>query len=112
MVKFVRNRFKIPVVVGCISCAHKDYITPKRRKCTLDDRPVGPRCVCNKWKMSPCFVDVGAKMGRIKNIDYLRYVQDIREQEAIREEAGEKFCPMSLEEIEENWKKEHGSIFV
>ena len=106
---FKMNDFDLKIKMCCASCTHKQLgRLMKTRKCTKRRSKFTPHFVCKDWQMSKAMRMMGCATGQVKRIEYLRFVLDIRCEEA---EKGVK-VPRSVESIRAEFEQEHGSIYI
>jgi hypothetical protein len=109
----VRNAYDIVIRRRCTSCAHKDLTRAKTvRRCTLRHVAVDAGYCCQLWRLSEQLRQAGLGLGRVKRLDYLKYVLDIRSEEAKNEELGIAFEHKSIEQIRKDFEEKNGSIFL
>ena len=125
----VRNRHGIRMGRCCMSCAYKMCTKEQKlRRCALDGI-VHRRChVCHDWEMSRAMQGAGASGGLIKKREYLMYILAIRVEEqksltpnpspvgegnlSVGEGNIKQIERKSVEEIREEFEKEHDSIYL
>lgn len=71
---FKKNRYDIPIVMCCASCAFKEFVDGSYRRCKLDMKKTKPHFVCAAWEMAEHLDKAGSGGGCIKKAEYLRYV--------------------------------------
>lgn len=109
-----RNGFGVKVKKCCASCQNKTIENDGTRVCGLMQLIMGQKDACPKWKASNSVEVAGMSGGKVKRKAYLMFVLAVRseENEAIQKgiitEQGRK----SLEQIREEFTKEHGSIYA
>ena len=109
----MRNQYGIRIKKCCASCRHKDATRlMTMRRCMEHDRDVKPGNTCSLWKMADHLKAAGSGLGCIKRKDYLRYVLEVRAEEAERADRGEQVVSKSIGEIRAAFTKEHGTIFI
>ena len=86
---YERNRFGVKVKKCCASCQHKCINLDGTRLCVLMDLIVPPDLRCPKWDIHEGLLHVGESGGKVKSRQYLKFVQDVREQEQAAIEAGQ-----------------------
>ena len=107
----VPNRFGKMVKRCCASCQQKCYDDFGRRKCSLTQKSVKARGCCGEWKMSEQLDMIGCEHGKVQRREYQLTLMEVRASERLAMQGGMKITPKSLEEIRENFEKEHGSRF-
>ncbi len=81
----VRNAYGVKVKKCCASCLHKCVDNDGTRICEKLELKVEQRFKCKQWEMADGLKNVRRRQGKIKRLEYLLFVQDVRteEQEAI-----------------------------
>ena len=81
----VRNAYGVKVKKCCASCLHKCVDNDGTRICEKLELKVEQRFKCKQWEMAEGLKNVRRRQGKIKRLEYLLFVQDVRteEQEAI-----------------------------
>ena len=86
---YERNRFGVRVKKCCASCQHKCIDLDGTRVCALMTLIVTPDFRCPKWEILEGLLQAGKGGGKVKNRQYLKFVQEVREKEQQAIEAGE-----------------------
>ena len=111
-IEMVRNSFDIPVIIACMSCAHKSCTRLwTARYCELHQINVGRDDVCEQWEMSETMKAAGRSEGKIKRREYLIYLASARADEEIARQLRVNYPYKSIEAIRSEFEKEHGSIY-
>lgn len=112
MTDFKNNSFGVAIKMQCSSCAFKDMTRAvSTRYCTKHERSVEPNHVCSLWSMSDQMKMAGRSEGKVKRLEYLRYLLAERDDEQLAIQMGHNIKPRSIEQIRENFESEHGSIY-
>ena len=108
-----KNVFGIYVKKCCASCTHKDLMRlVTSRWCSKHEKNVKACDYCIKWRMSRQLRMAGFARGKVKCIEYLKYLADVREEESLAQQNGLTIEPKSIEQIREEFTKEYGSIYI
>ena len=111
--EFKANGYGIAIPKRCATCAHKGQTRlMTKRQCLAHEKEVKPKGVCSLWKMSDQMKAAGRGGGRIKRIEYLKYLASVRETESIALQNGLTIKPKPIAEIRSEFEQEHGSIFI
>ena len=111
--KYVLNQQGLRVRKCCASCMHKTETTSdKYRECLKHGIIVSPGDVCNDWMMSKPLRMAMKSEGRIKRIDYLMFVLNVRQSEWEAHDQGLDVTPVSAEQLRTEFEQEHGSIYI
>lgn len=109
----VENGYGIRVMKACMTCAHKDCLRlSKSRMCALHRKRVSRYGLCDQWKMNPQMKAAGSGEGRVKRVEYLRYVMRVRQQESMARQRGLTVVHRSIETIREMYEKTFGSVYI
>ena len=109
----MRNSHGIEVKECCASCRFKDLTRlMTARFCTQHHKSVKPKGCCKQWAISEQLEAAGRGGGQVKRKAYLRYVIAVREEEALAEQRGLKLVRKSIDQIRQEFEKNHGSIFL
>lgn len=110
---YVANGFHIVIRKSCRSCAHKEFTNAySKRLCKEHNINVKPSHLCSLWKMSDQLKAVGNAVGRVKRKEYLDYYLSVRVDERMAEQLGLHITPKSIQQIRDEFEKEHGSIYI
>ena len=111
--KYRRNSHGIEVKKCCASCRFKDLTRlMTARFCTEHHRSVKPNGCCKQWAMSEQMEAAGRGGGKVKCRAYLRYVLEVREEESLADQRGLKIVHKSIDQIRQEFEKNHGSIYI
>ena len=111
--EYVANGYGIAIPKRCATSAHKGQTRlMTRRQCLVHEKEVKPKSVCSLWSMSDQMKAAGRGGGRIKRIEYLKYLTSVRETESIALQNGLTIKPKPIAEIRSEFEQEHGSIFI
>ena len=112
---YARNRYGIKVKKCCGSCQHKCIDLDGTRVCALMTLIVTPDFRCPKWEILEGLRQAGKSGGKVKNRQYLKFVQEVREREQAAIEAGQmklKDC-QSIDALRTQYEESFGvSLFV
>lgn len=109
----MKNSYGIEIKVCCASCQYKDLtrlITA--RYCTQHLKSIMSNECCNQWVLSKQLAAAGSAEGKVKRRAYLRYVQEVREEEALAEQRGLKIVCKTIDQIRLEFETNQGSIFL
>ena len=113
MIGMMKNSHGIEVRECCASCRYKDLTRLiNSRFCTEHHKGVKPKHCCERWALSEQLEAAGSGRGKVKRKAYLRYVIVVREEEALAEQRGLKLVRMTIDQIRQEFEKNHGSIFL
>ena len=108
-----RNSQGIEVKVCCASCWFKDLTRlMTARYCTQHHRSVKPNGCCKQWAISDQLEAAGSAGGKVKRKAYLKFVLTAREDELAAEQLGIRFPHKSIDQIRQEFEKNHGSIYI
>ena len=108
-----KNVFRIVVKKCCASCTRKDLTRAlSARWCEKHEKKVMACDYCNRWRMSRQLRMAGFARGKVKRIEYLRYLMAEREMESVAEQNGLTIEMKSIEQIRVEFEKEYGSIYI
>ena len=108
-----KNHFRIAVKKCCASCARKDLTRAvSARWCEKHEKKVMACDYCNRWRMSRQLRMAGFARGKVKRIEYLRYLMAEREIESVAEQNGLTIEAKNIEQIRVEFEKEYGSIYI
>lgn len=99
MAKYAKNKYDTPIVMCCASCKFKEFKDEKYRTCKLGYSRTKPNYICAAWEMADNLDSAGRGGGGIKKREYLQFVIN-------------NLNKGSLEEIQREFEKEHGSIWA
>ena len=109
----MRNSHGIEVKECCASCRYKDLTRlMTSRYCAQHHKGVKPKGCCKQWAISEQLEAAGRGGGKVKRKAYLKFVLTSREDELTAEQLGIRFPHKSIDQIREEFEKNHGSIFV
>ena len=108
----VPNRFGIMVKKCCASCQHKCLNDYAQRNCELTKRKVMALQVCDDWQMSEQLELLGCKHGHVQRREYQLTLMEVRATEHLATMRGLTITSKSLEEIQKEFEKEHGTRFI
>ena len=77
----VRNAYGVKVKKCCASCLHKCVNNDGTRVCERTQLIVEQHFKCKLWEMSDGLKNVRRRQGKVKRLEYLLFVQDVRMQE-------------------------------
>ena len=108
-----RNSHGIEVKKCCASCRFKDLTRlMTARFCTEHQKRVKPRECCYEWALSDQLEAAGSAGGKVKCKAYLKFVLEVREEESLADQRGLHIVHKTIEQIRQEFEKNHGSIFV
>lgn len=107
----VPNRFGIMVKKCCASCQHKCLNDMAQRSCKLKKKWVSKGQVCDDWQMSEQLDMLGNARGRVQRREYQLTLIEVRATEHLATMRGLTITSKSLEDIQKEFEKEHGSRF-
>ena len=108
-----RNSHGIEVKKCCASCRFKDLTRlMTARFCTEHNKRVKPRECCYEWALSDQLEAAGSAGGKVKCKAYLKFVLEVREEESLADQRGLHIVHKTIEQIRQEFEKNHGSIFV
>ena len=112
--EYVANGYGIAIPKRCATCAHKGQTRlMTRRQCLEHEKEVKPKNVCSLWSMCDQMKAAGRGGGRIKRIEYLKYLASVRETESMALQNGLTIQPKPVAEIRSEFEQEHGcSIYI
>jgi hypothetical protein len=61
--------------------------------------------------MSDQLKEAGQTQGRVKRVEYLKYLATVRGEEKDAEQRGVKVVPKSIEQIRQDFEHEYGEIY-
>lgn len=98
----------------CASCMHKSIENDGTRVCQLMQLKVKQGFACPKWQMDASCDKAGLGLGKVKKKAYLMFVLAVRceESEAIQKGIITEQGRRTLEQLREEFTKEHGSIYA
>ena len=111
---FIVNDFGLRIKKCCASCAFKELegtLTPIRQ-CTLTEEEVEAKHLCPMWELREALKKAGSQTGRVKRGEYLRYLLNVRFEEQEEIKNGKKIKEKTIEEVQIEFEKEHGSIYI
>ena len=112
MSKFKQNCYGVNIKRCCASCQHKaETRLITMRHCKRHDKDVNPIDHCSDWCMSDNLRMAGRGEGEVKRKEYLLFVLNIREQEAIAAERGDSVVEKSVSELRMVFEKQFGTIY-
>ena len=103
--EMVPNRFGIMVKKCCASCKHKCLNDLTKRK-------VMALQVCDDWQMSEQLELLGCEHGHVQRREYQLTLMEVRATEHLATMRGLTITSKSLEEIQKEFEKEHGTRFI
>ena len=110
------NSHYIGIKVCCASCAHKCVSNEGLQICKPFRKYVYRTNSCEFWLMNRKLDKAGARWGKIKKKEYLKYVAKIRALESQRiEEAEAKgitLCMLKTKTIRKKYEKLYGEIYM
>ena len=108
-----RNIHGIEIKMCCASCRFKDLTRlMTARFCTEHNKRVKPRECCYEWALSDQLEAAGSAGGKVKRKTYLRYVLQVRADESLADQLGIRTPHKTIDQIRQEFEKNHGSIFV
>lgn len=108
-----RNSYGIEIEKCCASCRYKDLTRlMTARFCTEHQKRVKPRECCYEWALSEQLEAAGSAGGKVKRKAYLKFVLTSREDELTAEQLGIRFPHKSIDQIREEFEKNHGPIYL
>ena len=110
--EMVPNRFGIMVKKCCASCKHKCLNDYAQRNCELTKRKVMALQVCDDWQMSEQLELLGCEHGKVQCREYQLTLMEVRASEHLATMRGLTITSKSLEEIQKEFEKEHGTRFI
>lgn len=117
-IEFTKNAHGCNINKLCCSCAFCTFDNKDLwRRCTLYASDVKPDNICSKWLMRPALDRAGdkAEEGQIKKLDYLMYVQAVRDREHQLQDQKlmkREDC-QTLEQIRVEWEQDNNqSIYM
>lgn len=110
--EMVPNRFGIMVKKCCASCKHKCLNDYAQRNCELTKRKVMALQVCDDWQMSEQLELLGCEHGHVQRREYQLTLMEVRATEHLATMRGLTITSKSLEEIQKEFEKEHGTRFI
>lgn len=108
----VPNRFGIMVKKCCASCQHKCLNDYAQRNCELTKRKIMALQVCDDWQMSEQLELLGCEHGHVQRREYQLTLMEVRATEHLATMRGLTITSKSLEEIQKEFEKEHGTRFI
>ena len=108
----VPNSFGIMVKKCCASCQHKCLNDYAQRNCELTKRNVKALQVCDDWQMSEQLELLGCEHGHVQRREYQLTLMEVRTTEHLATMRGLTITSKSLEEIQKEFEKEHGTRFI
>lgn len=109
-----KNGFGVKVKKCCASCMHKSVENDGTRVCQLMQLKVKQGFGCSKWQMDISCGKAGLGLGKVKKKAYLMFVFAVRieENDAIQKGVITEQERRTLEQLREEFTKEHGSIWA
>ena len=108
-----RNSHGILINRCCASCRFKDLTRlMTARFCTQHHKSVKPKGCCKQWEISDQLEAAGSAGGKVKRKAYLRYVLQVRADESLADQMGIRTPHKTIDQIRQEFEKNHGSIFV
>ena len=109
----MRNQHGVEIKECCASCKHKDLTRLlSARFCSLHQKKVKPRECCKQWEMSEQMQAAGLSGGKVKQKAYLKYVMEVREDESLADQLGIRTPHKTIDQIRQEFEKNHGSIYI
>ena len=109
----IRNLHGVEIKKCCASCRFKDLTRlMTARFCTEHHKSVKPKGCCKQWAISEQMEAAGSGRGKVKCRAYLRYVLEVRADESLADQLGIRAPHKTIDQIREEFEKNHGSIFV
>ena len=109
----MQNSHGIEVKACCASCRFKDLTRlMTSRYCTKHHKRVKPAEWCEQWALSEQLEAAGSSGGKVKRKEYLKYVLEVRSEESLANQQGFRKPQKTIDQIREEFEKNHGSIFV
>ena len=75
-------------------------------------KSVKPKACCKQWEISDQLEAAGSAGGKVKRKAYLRYVLQVRADESLADQLGIRTPHKTIDQIRQEFEKNHGSIFV
>ena len=110
--EMVPNRFGIIVQKCCASCQHKCLDDFANRKCELTGHKVRSKYKCDNWQMCEQLELMGCERGKVQRREYQLTLMEVRASEHLATMRGLTITSKSLEEIQKEFEKEHGTRFI
>ena len=110
--EMVPNRFGIMVKKCCASCKHKCLNDYAQRNCELTKRKVMALQVCDDWQMSEQLELLGCEHGHVQRREYQLTLMEVRASDHLATMSVLTITSKSLEEIQKEFEKEHGTRFI
>ena len=108
-----RNIHGIEIKMCCASCRFKDLTRlMTARFCMQHHKSVRPKGCCKQWEISDQLEAAGSAGGKVKCKAYLKFVLAVREEESLADQRGLHIVHKTIEQIRQEFEKNHGSIFV
>ena len=102
----MRNKNGIEINECCASCEFKKIDSNQGRICLKKHKGVGRKGWCEAWTISKGMQNAGNGGGKVKSLEYLKFLVQIKE----REMYGDNLCgSRSPKEI---YEELYGSVFI
>ena len=106
------NQYGVRIRKCCASCKDRDFDDKELRCCKLTGKHVRGNNVCDKWSLSDRLETLGCEHGHVQRREYQLTLMEVRASEHLATMRGLTITSKSLEEIQKEFEKEHGTRFI